>query len=77
MFPVIRAGTRPNQARSWKTHEKQTNMSDKKCGCGRTQNPQGNCDGTHAKPVQKTEPKRCGCGKTKNPQGYCDGTHAK
>jgi CDGSH-type Zn-finger protein len=43
------------------------------CGCGKTQNPQGHCDGSHAKPSRK----KCACGKTKDPQGYCDGSHAK
>ncbi len=47
--------------------------SPKKCGCGKTANVQGNCDGSHAKPA----PKKCGCGKTKNPKGHCDGSHAK
>ena len=45
----------------------------KKCGCGKTKNPQGHCDGSHAQPARK----KCGCGKTKDPQGYCDGSHAK
>jgi len=45
----------------------------KMCSCGKTKNPQGHCDGSHAKP----ERKKCGCGKTKDPQGYCDGSHAK
>jgi CDGSH-type Zn-finger protein len=52
-------------------------MDPKKCGCGKTKNPQGYCDGSHAAPVKAPEPKKCGCGKTKNPQGYCDGSHAK
>ena len=52
-------------------------MDPKKCGCGKTKNPQGYCDGSHAVPVKAPEPKKCGCGKTKNPQGYCDGSHAK
>jgi len=52
-------------------------MSAKKCGCGRTKDSQGNCDGTHAKPAEQAQPKKCGCGKTKNPQGFCDGSHAK
>jgi CDGSH-type Zn-finger protein len=47
--------------------------SPKKCGCGKTANPQGHCDGSHAKP----DPKKCGCGKTQNPKGHCDGSHAK
>ena len=50
-----------------------SNPSPQKCGCGKTANAQGNCDGSHAKP----ERKKCGCGKTKDPQGYCDGSHAK
>ncbi len=54
-------------------------MEPKKCGCGKTKNAQGNCDGSHAAPVAVAapEPKKCGCGKTKNPKGYCDGSHAK
>jgi CDGSH-type Zn-finger protein len=52
-------------------------MEPKKCGCGKTNNAQGNCDGSHAKPAKAPEPKKCGCGKTKNPQGHCDGSHAK
>lgn len=54
-------------------------MEPKKCGCGKTKNAQGNCDGSHAAqaPVQTPAPKKCGCGKTKNPQGHCDGSHAK
>jgi CDGSH-type Zn-finger protein len=52
-------------------------MDPKKCGCGKTKNPQGNCDGSHAAPAKAPEPKKCGCGKTKNPKGYCDGSHAK
>jgi hypothetical protein len=53
-----------------------TNTQDtpKKCGCGKTKNPQGNCDGSHANVAPA--PKKCGCGKTKNPQGNCDGSHA-
>jgi CDGSH-type Zn-finger protein len=54
-------------------------MEPKKCGCGKTKNPQGHCDGSHAAPAptQVPAPKKCGCGKTKNPQGHCDGSHAK
>jgi len=26
-----------------------TNKENKKCGCGATKNPQGYCDGSHAK----------------------------
>lgn len=45
----------------------------KMCGCGKTQHPEGHCDGSHAKPARP----KCGCGKTENPEGYCDGSHAK
>jgi CDGSH-type Zn-finger protein len=43
------------------------------CGCGKTQNAEGHCDGSHAKPA----PKQCGCGKTQNAEGHCDGSHAR
>jgi hypothetical protein len=49
----------------------------KKCGCGHTKDPQGFCDGSHAKQPPKDTRKKCGCGHTKDPQGYCDGSHAK
>jgi CDGSH-type Zn-finger protein len=52
-------------------------MEAKKCGCGRTKNAQGHCDGSHATPAPAPQPKKCGCGKTKNAQGHCDGSHAK
>jgi len=45
----------------------------KMCSCGKTQDPAGHCDGSHAKPARP----KCGCGKTQNSQGYCDGSHAK
>ncbi len=51
----------------------QENPPRKKCGCGKTKDPQGYCDGSHAQPARK----KCGCGKTKDPQGFCDGSHAK
>ncbi len=51
----------------------QNNPAPKMCGCGKTQNSQGHCDGSHAKPDRK----KCGCGKTQDPQSYCDGSHAK
>jgi CDGSH-type Zn-finger protein len=51
----------------------QTAPAPKMCGCGKTKNPKGHCDGSHAQPDRK----KCGCGKTKDPQGYCDGSHAK
>jgi CDGSH-type Zn-finger protein len=50
-----------------------TSPAPKMCGCGKTKNPQGHCDGSHAQPARKM----CACGKTKDPQGYCDGSHAK
>ena len=53
-----------------------TQVTRNKCGCGKTKDPQGYCDGSHAKPAQDTR-KKCGCGKFKDPQGYCDGSHAK
>jgi hypothetical protein len=34
-----------------------TRAEGKKCGCGKTDDPAGNCDGSHAK-------KMCGCGLT-------------
>ncbi len=51
----------------------QNSPAQKKCGCGKTKNSQGYCDGSHAQPARK----KCGCGKTKDPQGFCDGSHAK
>ena len=51
----------------------QNSPAPKMCGCGKTKNPKGHCDGSHAQP----ERKKCACGKTKDPQGYCDGSHAK
>jgi CDGSH-type Zn-finger protein len=51
----------------------QNNPAPKMCECGKTQNPQGQCDGSHAKPARK----KCGCGKTKDAQGFCDGSHAR
>ena len=49
----------------------------KKCGCGKTKDTKGNCDGSHAKPPVSDTRKKCGCGKTKDSNGYCDGSHAK
>jgi CDGSH-type Zn-finger protein len=54
-----------------------SNPARKKCGCGKTKDPQGFCDGSHAKVPAKTDRKKCGCGKTKDPGGFCDGSHAK
>ncbi|MEI7552156.1 MAG: hypothetical protein WCL24_07470 [Verrucomicrobiota bacterium] len=49
----------------------------KKCGCGKTKDAQGFCDGAHSKPVEAPARKKCGCGKTKDPAGFCDGSHAR
>jgi hypothetical protein len=51
----------------------QNTLAPKACGCGKTKNPEGHCDSSHAQPARK----KCGCGKTKDSQGYCDGSHAK
>lgn len=54
-----------------------SNDTRKKCGCGKTKDAHGYCDGSHAKaPVVDTR-KKCGCGNTKDAHGYCDGSHAK
>ena len=49
----------------------------KQCGCGKTKDPNGYCDGSHAAPPPAPARKKCGCGNTKDPQGYCDGSHAR
>ena len=51
----------------------------KRCGCGKTKNPQGFCDGSHAAPAPAPAPARkaCGCGRTQDPQGACEGSHAR
>ncbi len=49
----------------------------KRCGCGKTKNPQGFCDGSHAAPAPAPTRKACGCGRTQDAQGACDGSHAR
>ncbi|MBM3843421.1 MAG: hypothetical protein FJ397_09210 [Verrucomicrobia bacterium] len=49
----------------------------KRCGCGKTKNPHGFCDGSHAAPAPAPARKACGCGRTQDAQGACDGSHAR